>query len=82
MTSGPATTELEVALAHIDTLNDDLKTFITVTGNQARRDAEAADKAAADGQWLGLLHGMSILIKAMLVSFYYCIHIFRLFHSR
>ncbi|MEE2688595.1 MAG: amidase [Pseudomonadota bacterium] len=63
MTSGPATTELEVALAHIDTLNDDLKTFITVTGNQARRDAEAADKAAADGQWLGLLHGMSIAVK-------------------
>ncbi len=29
----------------------------------ARADAEAADKAAADGRWLGLLHGATIAVK-------------------
>ncbi len=30
---------------------------------QARADAEAADRAAGDGRWLGLLHGATIAVK-------------------
>jgi len=43
--------------------NDELKTFITLTPEQARADAAAADQAAAEGRWLGLLHGMPMAIK-------------------
>ncbi|MDA0342190.1 MAG: amidase, partial [Proteobacteria bacterium] len=37
--------------------------MITVTAEAALRQAEAADKAAAQGRWLGLLHGMPMAIK-------------------
>ena len=37
--------------------------FITVTEDDALAQAEEADRAAAQGRWLGLLHGMPISIK-------------------
>ena len=37
--------------------------MITVTRDEAMRRAKAADQAATDGRWLGLLHGMPFAIK-------------------
>ena len=50
-------------LALAEAQNDELKTFITLTPEQARTDAAAADVAATEGRWLGLLHGMPMAIK-------------------
>ena len=61
--SGTSIANLEAGLSRIDAQNDSLRTFITVTGNQARQDATAVDAAAAEGRWLGLLHGMTIAVK-------------------
>ena len=61
--SGTAIADLEAGLSRIDAQNDSLRTFITVTGNQARQDATAVDAVAAEGRWLGLLHGMTIAVK-------------------
>ena len=63
MISGTAIADLEAGLSRIDAQNDSLRTFITVTGDQARQDATAVDVAAAEGRWLGLLHGMTIAVK-------------------
>ncbi len=43
--------------------NDDLNAFITITPDEARKQAEIADAAAARGEWLGLLHGMPLALK-------------------
>ena len=40
-----------------------MNAFITVTEEQALEQAAAADRAAAEGRWLGLLHGMPVSIK-------------------
>ena len=61
--SGAAIRELEAGLAKIEAQNEALTTFITVIESQARADAEAADAAAAEGRWLGLLHGMPMAVK-------------------
>ena len=61
--SGAAIRELEAGLAKIEAQNETLTTFITVIEAQARADAEAADAAAAEGRWLGLLHGMPMAVK-------------------
>ncbi|SVB58268.1 uncharacterized protein METZ01_LOCUS211122, partial [marine metagenome] len=37
--------------------------MITVTADAARESANAADRAAAEGRWLGLLHGLPMAIK-------------------
>ena len=63
MMSGAAIRELESGLAKIEAQNETLTTFITVIEAQARADAEAADAAAAEGRWLGLLHGMPMAVK-------------------
>jgi aspartyl-tRNA(Asn)/glutamyl-tRNA(Gln) amidotransferase subunit A len=54
---------VEACLAQIEARDQELTTFITVTGDAAREQAAAADAAAADGRWLGLLHGMPIALK-------------------
>ncbi|MGK0172075.1 MAG: aspartyl-tRNA(Asn)/glutamyl-tRNA(Gln) amidotransferase subunit A [Gammaproteobacteria bacterium] len=54
---------VEACLAQIDARDQELTTFITVTADAAREQAAAADAAAADGRWLGLLHGMPIALK-------------------
>ena len=43
--------------------NEELRTFITITSEQALADAEKSDEAAAEGRGLGLLHGMSMAVK-------------------
>lgn len=58
-----ATERLEACLAQIDARNADLTTFITVTADAARAQASAADLAATEGRWLGLLHGMPVALK-------------------
>ncbi len=55
--------DLEVALAAITRHEDSVNAMTTVTADQAREAADAADRAAADGRWLGLLHGMTMAIK-------------------
>ncbi len=54
---------VERALAAVSKHNDTLRAMITVAAEQALEAADAADQAAADGRWLGLLHGMPIAIK-------------------
>jgi aspartyl-tRNA(Asn)/glutamyl-tRNA(Gln) amidotransferase subunit A len=55
--------DLDACLARIEAKDAELTTFITVTADAAREQAAAADAAAADGRWLGLLHGMPIALK-------------------
>ena len=54
---------LEVALAAIERHDEAVNGMITVTADAARLAADAADRAAAEGRWLGLLHGMPLAIK-------------------
>ena len=54
---------LENALSVIERHDAAINGMITVTAEQAREAADAADQAAANGQWLGLLHGMPMAIK-------------------
>ncbi len=55
--------DLEAALDAIERYEPAINGMITVTAEQAREAADAADRAAADGRWLGLLHGMTFAIK-------------------
>ena len=50
---------LDAVAAHEDSIH----AMITVTAEDAMRQATLADEAAAAGRWLGLLHGMPIAIK-------------------
>jgi aspartyl-tRNA(Asn)/glutamyl-tRNA(Gln) amidotransferase subunit A len=51
------------AIARIDRLNGSLKAFITVTPEQAMRQARQADSELAAGQDRGPLHGIPIAVK-------------------
>ncbi len=51
------------ALAAIERHDEAINAFVTVTADQAREAADAADHAAGEGRWLGLLHGMTMAIK-------------------
>ncbi len=53
----------EACLAAIDQHDGTVNAMITVTADDAIRQAAAADEAARDGRWLGLLHGMPVAIK-------------------
>ena len=50
-------------LARIERLNPRLNAFITVTAEQALRDAKVADSGIAQKQWRGPLHGIPIALK-------------------
>jgi len=50
-------------LAQIEAHDDVLKVNITVRADEARQEAKAADAASANGQWLGLLHGITVALK-------------------
>jgi aspartyl-tRNA(Asn)/glutamyl-tRNA(Gln) amidotransferase subunit A len=54
---------LEICLDHVRHHDEAVNAFITVTEDAAREQAQRADHAAAEGQWLGLLHGMPIAVK-------------------
>ena len=54
---------LEVCLDAIQRWQPSVNAMVTTTATAARAEAVAADRASADGRWLGLLHGMPIVIK-------------------
>jgi aspartyl-tRNA(Asn)/glutamyl-tRNA(Gln) amidotransferase subunit A len=54
---------VEASLRAIDARDRELNAFITVTAEQARAEANAADEDAAAGRWRGPLHGIPISIK-------------------
>ena len=60
MTAAEAT---EAALARIAAVNGTYRAFATVDAKGARAAANTADRAQADGRWLGLLHGMTVAVK-------------------
>lgn len=53
----------EACLDRIHRLDGRLRAFITVTAEEALRQARAADEASGEGRWLGLLHGMPVAVK-------------------
>lgn len=64
--SGPyprAREAVEDCLARTEALNPALNAMITTTAEAAREAAGACDRAAAEGRWLGLLHGLPIALK-------------------
>lgn len=62
-TSATATSLTEAHLAQAERLNPRLNALIAIRRDQALADARRADAAAARGESLGLLHGMTMTIK-------------------
>ena len=60
---GAARAALERCLARIERLDPALNAMVTATAETAREQADACDRAAAEGRWLGLLHGMPVALK-------------------
>ena len=60
---GAARAALERCLARIERLDPALNAMVTATAETARQQADACDRAAAEGRWLGLLHGMPVALK-------------------
>lgn len=58
-----AVARVEAALAAIERWQPHVNAMVTTTADAARAEALAADKATADGKWLGLLHGLPMAIK-------------------
>ena len=54
---------VELCLEAIEAHEDKINSLITVTAEEARRQADLADKATADGRWLGLLHGVPMALS-------------------
>ena len=60
---GAARAALERCLARIERLDPALNAMVTATAETAREQADACDRAAVEGRWLGLLHGMPVALK-------------------
>ena len=54
---------MEFTLGRIDALDGQLGAYITVMGDEAMDDARAAERAVANGEELGPLHGIPVPIK-------------------
>jgi amidase len=54
---------VEACLARIDSRDEQLQAFVTVCGDQALAQADAADQAVARGEQLGPLHGIPVGVK-------------------
>ena len=54
---------LELLLDRVDRLNPPLNAVVTHDVERARREADAADRALAEGRHLGPLHGVAMTIK-------------------
>lgn len=63
--SGPLSSvaRVETCLSAIEAWQPHVNAMVTVTADAARAEAAAADRALAAGRWLGLLHGMPMVIK-------------------
>lgn len=60
---GSSAERTENCLHAIDQWQSHVNGMVTTTADAARREAAAADRAASEGRWLGLLHGMPMVIK-------------------
>jgi aspartyl-tRNA(Asn)/glutamyl-tRNA(Gln) amidotransferase subunit A len=58
-----ATAQTRKALANIERWNPIVNAMITVTADEARRTAAELDRAAGEGEWPGVLQGMTISLK-------------------
>jgi aspartyl-tRNA(Asn)/glutamyl-tRNA(Gln) amidotransferase subunit A len=63
MASGESVRATEHYLDVIERLNPKLNAILTVMADGALEQAHAADEAAAEGQWLGILHGVPMTVK-------------------
>ena len=63
MAIGNSVRQTERYLDVIERLNPELNAVLTTTPEMALDMAHKADKAADDGEWLGLLHGVPMLVK-------------------
>jgi aspartyl-tRNA(Asn)/glutamyl-tRNA(Gln) amidotransferase subunit A len=63
MKKGESMTATEHYLEVIERLNPKINAVLTVTADMAIEMAQAADKASADGEWMGILHGVPMLVK-------------------
>jgi amidase len=54
---------LEALVDRIEAVNGDLNAVVALLGDEAVKAAEAADRAVADGERLGPLHGVPITVK-------------------
>lgn len=61
--TGNAVAATRACLNAIEAHGETVNAMTTVTADEAMRQAEAADAAAREGRWLGLLHGMPFAIK-------------------
>jgi Asp-tRNA(Asn)/Glu-tRNA(Gln) amidotransferase A subunit family amidase len=60
---------VNAALARIDAINPILNAYVTVTAEQARRDARAAERALGKrGARLGPLHGVPFSVKDLVIT--------------
>lgn len=57
---------VNVLLERINETEDRIKAYVTVTGEEARRTAEKAEKEVQRGQYRGLLHGIPVSIKDLM----------------
>lgn len=60
---GGARARLEANLAQVNAWNGQVNAMMAMNEEAARRTADDLDKAAVNGQWAGLLHGMTMVIK-------------------
>jgi aspartyl-tRNA(Asn)/glutamyl-tRNA(Gln) amidotransferase subunit A len=54
---------LDAVLARVEALNPRLNAYITICAEEARRDAQRAEKEILRGRWRGPLHGIPIALK-------------------
>jgi aspartyl-tRNA(Asn)/glutamyl-tRNA(Gln) amidotransferase subunit A len=59
---------LDAVLARIDHLNPELNAFCLVTADAARQAAQAAEQAVMRGEALGLLHGVPVSVKDLVIT--------------
>jgi aspartyl-tRNA(Asn)/glutamyl-tRNA(Gln) amidotransferase subunit A len=60
---GTSRNAVEACLDVITVHDDKINSMITVTSDEALRQADLADKATNEGRWLGLLHGIPMTVK-------------------
>jgi aspartyl-tRNA(Asn)/glutamyl-tRNA(Gln) amidotransferase subunit A len=58
-----ASVQTRKALANIERWNPIVNAMIAVTADEAQRAAAELDRAADEGEWLGVLHGVTISLK-------------------